>query len=268
MEGYPSAPSAPRVEDGRVRRLDDFTGRDFGDLSDFFNPFLTHFVREALRGGGQVWGSCPGPVVDGLLVYNVVERVGSIFTRDRSIAETLFGVPDHLALFSDFRLGNRTETYWILAADLPLPGPPHRFTHPVRIAREGDGPSIVRLMKEMYGRIDTSWLQFPASPGEECLLVEVAGEIAGAAWVSVVDRHARLHSLSVRPRYRRMRVGTDLWHARLLRAERAGARHVITEIAEANAASLAIATAGGMHRVGQVELSYRGGTAGPPPGSP
>lgn len=260
--------SASQVEDRRITRLDRPPGDGFGDLSDFFNPFLTHFVREAFRGGGQVWVSRSGSIVDGLLVYNVVERVGSIFTRRRAVAESLFRVPDHLALFSDFPIGNRSETFWVLGSELPPPGPTHRYTHPVRIAREADGPAVRRMMKEMYGRIDTSWLEVPSTEGEECLLVEVAGEVAGAGWVSVVDGHARLHSLSVRPRYRRMRVGTDLWHARVFLAMRAGASRVITEIADQNFASLAIATAGGMHRVGRVELSYLGERAGSPPGSP
>ncbi|MGC2289743.1 MAG: GNAT family N-acetyltransferase [Thermoplasmata archaeon] len=230
----------------------------FGDLSEFFNPFLHHFVQEALGGGGEAWVAQQGSVVRGVLVYNVVEKVGSIFTRDRAVAESLFALKDHLALFSDFSLGPRTELYHIFGSDVEKATHPHRFAHPVRMARKSDRPTVVRMLQEMYGRIDTSWLQaFPQE--EKCLVVEIGHEIAGVGWVSVVNGHGRLHSLSVRPRYRRLGIGTDLWHARMLWACQAGARQVLSEISEHNVASLAIATQGGMQRMGQMILSYRSG---------
>ncbi|MGA7861449.1 MAG: GNAT family N-acetyltransferase [Thermoplasmata archaeon] len=249
-----------------IRGPDEAQRLDFGDLSDFFNPFLHHFVREALRGGGEVWVSREGSAVSGLLIYNVVERVGSIFTRDTRVAETLFGVKDHAALFSEFPLGVKPETYHICAADLAGEMGRHHFAHPVRMAREPEQPAILRMLHEMYGRIDTSWLQACSPEDDKCFVVEVAGEIAGVGWVSVVGSYGRLHSLSVRPHCRRIGIGSDLWHARMLWARRAGARKVISEISEHNIASLAIATAGGMQRTGRMFLSHGPG-GGPTPAS-
>jgi GNAT superfamily N-acetyltransferase len=233
----------------------------FADLSDFFNPFLTHFVNEALGGDGEVWVSNRGSVVHGLLIYNPVERVGSIFARDPGVTQSLSALKGSASLFSEFPIGARPETYHIYRTDTPSSAELHPFTHPVRMARGPDEPAIVRMMREMYGRIDTSWLRAFPRGEEKCCVVEIGDEIVGAGWVSVVNGHGRLHSLSVRPRYRRMSVGTDLWHARVMWADRAGAREVISEISEHNVASRAIAVAGGMHRVGQMFLSLAPGGA-------
>jgi GNAT superfamily N-acetyltransferase len=258
----PSPESPPAV--ARLENQGPATVPPLGDLSDFFNPFLSYFVRAALRGRGEVWVSRSGPTVDGLLLYNEVERVGTIFTRAPAVAHTLFGLKDHVALFSDFPLAARTELYHVYRVKMAGESMPHRFTHPVRLARNRDQPAIMGMMREMYGRIDTSWLPILPSEEEKCLLVEVAGEIVGVGWVTVVEGHGRLHSLSVRPHYRRMGIGTDLWHARMLWARRAGAREVLSEIADQNVASQAIAVAGGMQKVGRLFLSYRPmGTAVP-----
>ncbi len=266
MDRRPTSAVSPDPTIVRVTGLDEADRLAFGDLSDFFNPFLDQFVREAFRGGGEIWVSKEGSVVQGLLVYDLIEKVGSIFTRDRSVAEALFGLEDHLALFTDFPLSPRTEIYRIYGMDLPRELVPHRFAHSVRLARPDDHPVIVQMMRERYGRVNTSWLEaFPRDGGQRCFVAGVADEIAGVGWVSVANGRGRLHSLSVRPRYRRMRIGTDLWHARRLWAEHVGARQLISEISEQNVASLAIATAGGMHPMGQVLLCYRSESGGPGP---
>lgn len=232
-----------------------------GDLSDFFNPFLPHFVRAAFRGTGEVWVARAGTTIDGLLLYNGTERLGSIFTRRPEVAQVLFGQTDPVALFSEFPLSSRTETYHVFRT---APGPDlstHRFTHPVRLARAEDQVPVLELLHEMYGRIDPSGFPVVPTAEEKCLLVEIAGEIVGVGWVTVVQGHGRLHSLSVRPHYRRVGIGRDLWYARMLWAARAGARAVVSEVADQNVASQAIATAGGMEKVGQLFLSYRPATA-------
>jgi GNAT superfamily N-acetyltransferase len=237
----------------------------FGDLSDFFNPFLHHFVWEALRSHGEVMVSQENANVNGLLVYNLVERIGSVFTRDQRVAESLFGTRESLAMFSDFPLAAKTETYLVYSAALSGDPDTHRFAHPVRMARERDHPSIARMLQQMYGRIDTSWFGGTPRSEEKCFVVDVDGEIAGVGWVSVVGDRSRLHSLSVRPRYRRMGIGTDLWHARVLWARAAGALQVISEISEHNAGSVAIAEQGGMQRIGRLTLSYRTEAGAAPP---
>ena len=236
----------------------------FGDLSDSFNPFLPRFVREALLGGGEVWVSREDSAANGLLLYNVIEKVGSIFTRDARVARRLFEVKAAGAFFSEFSLSTKAEMYPVFAVEPAERADSHPFTHPVRMARRSDHPAIIRMLNEMYGPIDTRWLQVASREEERCFVVDLAGEIAGVGWVSVVGAYGRLHSLSVRPHYRRIGIGTDLWHARILWAQGAGARRIISEISEHNVASLAIARAGGMRRIGQQFLSHKSGGAATP----
>lgn len=237
---------------------------DLGDLSDTFNPFMRHFVEVARRGTGEVWISQRNRRVDGILLYNRTEKVGSIFTRDPEVAEQLFRLKDGVSVFSDFPLGIKADTYHVYAADLTLVPGPHRFRHAVRIARAPEQAEVSRMLNEMYGPIDTSWLSGTPPLGETCFVVDVGGRLVGAGWVTIVGDQGRLHSLSVRPHYRRAGIGTDLWHARTEWAARRGARHVISEIWEHNVPSIAIARAGGMEPVGRIFLSHR---PGPPLGS-
>jgi GNAT superfamily N-acetyltransferase len=264
MDMRPTPPASSALAVDRIIGLQNAQGLALRDLSDFFNPFLPRFVEEALRGGGEVWMVRDGSDLRGLLLYNVVEKVGSIFSRDVAAAERLFAIEEKGAFFSDFQLSTKTETYHIYATDPSEGNAAHRFTHPVRMARMSEHPTIVRVLNEMYGRIDTSWLQAVSPKEERCFVVDVADEIAGVGWVSVVGAHGRLHSLSVRPHYRRLGIGTDLWHARVMWARQAGARRVISEISEHNVASRAVAAAGGMRPIGRQFLSFKPG----PPATP
>jgi RimJ/RimL family protein N-acetyltransferase len=240
-----------------VAEVEEVDSLSIGDLSDFFDPFLVHFMKEALRGGGEVLVSTEGPYVSGIFTYDDDEKVGSIFARDRSVAETLFRRRAPLAAFSDFALAPGAEAYDIFGAEHPAWNVPHRFAHGVRLADAADRAPILQLMREMYGRIEEGWIRSIPRPEEPCFLVEVNGHVAGVAWASVLNRHGRLHALSVRPGYRQMGVGTDLWFARMLWAREAGAGRVICEIAEHNVPSRAIAVKGGMQPIGRIYLSQR-----------
>ncbi|MGA8303636.1 MAG: GNAT family N-acetyltransferase [Thermoplasmata archaeon] len=230
----------------------------FGDLSDYFNPFIGHFMKEALRCEGEVQVSLSGSEVDGVFVYHEVDKEASIFTRDRALAETFFALRDHVGVYSEFEIGPRPEIYDIHAAEHPAWNGTHRFRHSVRVAKASDHDAIVGLMNDVYGRVDERWLRSFPRAEEACFVVDGAGGIAGVAWAAVVNGHGRLHSLSVGPRYRRMGVGTDLWYARMWWTRRAGAGAVLTEIADQNLPSRAIAEAGGMRRIGRIFQSRRG----------
>lgn len=228
---------------------------EFGDLSQFFNPFLPQFVRDALTGGGEVWVTRDAGRVDGLLLYHDTERVGSIFTRSRSRAEELRALHQPVAVFSEFPLTPSVEVYSVWETRGATVLREHRYVHPVRGALRTDLPEVGRLLRETYGRFDPRWLEVTFLPGTRCLVIDVGGQIAGAAWVSVAGREGRLYSLTVRPRFRRVGVGTDLWYARTTWAARSGATRVISEISEQNVPSMRIAERGGMRRIGALYLS-------------
>jgi GNAT superfamily N-acetyltransferase len=230
---------------------------DLGGLSHFFDRFLPQFAEGTLGVGGEVRVARGPRGVDGVSLFHDVERVLTIFARDAATAAALLAGRDRVDVFSEFALAAPTETYQVLTADLPPEPSPHRFRHPVRQLRSADRPGVVALMAEVYGRVDERWFRPIPPPPEKGFVVEVDGEVVGAAWASVAGGAARFHSLSVRPRFRRLGIGTDLWHARALWARDRGARHLITEISEHNQPSLAISSRAGMRRVGEMYRFHR-----------
>jgi GNAT superfamily N-acetyltransferase len=238
-----------------ITRTDELAALRLDSLSEHFDPFLPHFLTESLRVGGEVTVAEDDGRVSGVLLYHEPERVASVFTRDRTLAEALARLHPGVGVFSDFPLGTAPLVYQLYGSDRTTTELAARFTHRVRSARDADRPALAALLREVNGAVDERWLEPIERAEERCFVVEVADDVVGAAWVSVVPGHARLHSLAVRPGFRRMGIGSDLARARRLWAAYAGADRLLTEIAEENVASRAIATAGGMRVVGQIFLS-------------
>ena len=233
-------------------RSDAVDALPIGDLSRFFNPFLRHFMREALRSGGEVQVSAPGGTVDGIFLYHPLEREGSIFTRARRIAESFVRPSAEVAVYWDEPLAAGAEPFAIYSGQPAESSPPHRFAHPVRVARPEDGPAILGLMQRVYGRVDARWIETARPPEELAFVVELEGQIVGVGWANSVGRFGRLHSLTVAPEFRRIGVGSDLFRARVEWLRAAGVTQVISEIAERNVASRRIADAGGLEPIGRI----------------
>ncbi|HTP53353.1 MAG TPA: GNAT family N-acetyltransferase [Thermoplasmata archaeon] len=221
-------------------------------LTSFFSAFLPLFVEETIRTGGTVSVATGPDGTEGLFLRRESERIGTIFARTRSSAEALYDTRGGCAVYCEYRLDPDALAYPVYSVDLPAWRPERGFRHRVRFARTSDLPAVLHLLREVYGSLDDAWFRAPASPAEHCFIAEVGGNLAGAAWITLVGGEGRLHTLSVAPRYRNLGVGHDLWGARVLFAQREGVRRVLTEIAETNAASRAISAAGGMRRIGQL----------------
>ncbi|MCI4326198.1 MAG: GNAT family N-acetyltransferase [Thermoplasmata archaeon] len=242
---------------GRIGDPGEVEPAEFGHLSEFFDPFLVPFAIDTLRVGGEVWVSRSEVGIDGLFLYVASERFGSIFTLSPAIAEAFSTFHPGASIFSDFPFGPSSEVFGMYRASLDDSPDPHRYSHRVRAAEESDRDDVLGLMRNVHGVVDERWFASLLREGETCFVVDGASELAGTGWVSVAGRSARLHSLTVRPRYRRTGVGTDLWQARVAWARNAGARDVLTEISDHNLPSRAIAEAGGMRRVGEIYRSVR-----------
>jgi GNAT superfamily N-acetyltransferase len=224
------------------------------DLSPSFGPFVAHFALEASRGGGAALGVREGAAWVGLLLTDPVERVASILTRSRPLAEAVVRRRRDWAVYSEFVFSAPRETYDVFAGAVPSPGAIPPFRHAVRRATERDFPAIFELTREVYGLANERWFHGLENVREAGFLVEVDGRTAGAGWLSWVPGHARLHSLAVRPPYRHIGIGTDLVFARLMWAGDVGARRVISEISERNETSRALASRAGMAPAGAVHL--------------
>lgn len=223
------------------------------DLSRWFNPFLSYFAQETVRSGGEVRLVRYGEEIVGIVLSDPDERLGTVFTRSRSLAETLVGDRGPCGFYCDVAISSPREVFDIFSsATAQLPH--HQFQNPVRFATAGDLPAVIALLREENGGVNARWFQGLPTASEVGFVAEVGGRIAGIGWVSLVGAHARLHSLAVHLRYRGMGLGTDLLFARLTWARAAGAASVVSEISERNRASRSIAERAGMERVGETYL--------------
>jgi GNAT superfamily N-acetyltransferase len=243
MTVLPSAVESPSVEGDEL---------DEADLSPWFNPFLSHIAQETRRCGGEVRVFRDGRTVVGLTVSDPAERVATVFTRSRPIAEVAIHGRGPYGMYSDFSFDSAAEPFAILSTSTEAPAPPHRFRHQIRPFSSEDIPGVIDLMREVYGAVNERWVGGLPTVREAGFVAEVNTRLAGVAWLSRVGTHARLHSLTVRAPYRRIGLGTDLLFARLLWARKAGVETVISEIAEENVGSQAVAALGGMRRVGEI----------------
>jgi [ribosomal protein S18]-alanine N-acetyltransferase len=230
----------------------DVDGLEVADLSPWFNPFLLYFVQEARRCGGEVRVLREAGAIEGLVVSDPVERVASVFSRSRSIAESIVRGRGPFGVYSDFLFEPRGEAFDIFATPPGAEPPPYGFHHAIRPIAMDDLPAVLELMREVYGGVNERWFEGLEATPEAGFIAEAGGRPVGAGWVSVVRNHARLHSLAVRATHRRMGLGTDLLFARLLWARRAGSIDVLSEISERNVASRSIAVRAGMRRVGEI----------------
>ena len=190
--------------------------------------------------------------VAGLLISDPVERVATVFSRSRPTAEAAVRGRGPYGMYSDFSFDPTADPFDIFRTTLDDPRPSPRFRHALRPFTGEDVPAVVELIREVYGVVNESWFVGLPSGSEAGFVAEVEGRVAGVGWVTRIGTHARLHSLTVRVPYRRRGLGTDLLLARLLWAEQAGAREVLSEIAEDNVGSQAVAVRGGMRRVGRI----------------
>ena len=225
-------------------------------LSDWFDPFLPLFAREAVACGGQALVAVQHEAVVGLLLTDPAERTASVFARGPGVAARLAGSAEGFSIFTEADLGAPSEEYTVFTADLATePAPTLR--HPVRVVSRSGFDRVVALLEEMYGPPTARWARVAREEGETCLAVEAGGSLAGVAWVQVVGSQARLHTLSVRTGFRRTGIGSDLLTARLLWARQAGATRAVSEISEHNPASRAVAERAGMRPAGRVHLYAR-----------
>lgn len=235
------------------------------DLSDWFDPFLPHFLGETLRCGGEVTVAEAEGRVTALHLLSPGEEAGTVFTRSRALAELFLRRRPDAALFADFPLAPRAEPHLIYRGEPGAGSVGRALRHPVRRSTGSDRERLLGLLRAVYGRVDERWFDGPPPPNERGFVVEADGALVAAAFVARVGRWGRLHSLAVHPRFRGLGLGTDLAVARLLWLHAAGATQALSEIAERNRPSRAIAEGVGMRVVGRI---YRHDRAAPRPRAP
>jgi len=227
--------------------------RSFPDDLSFFKPYLPHFVRETLETGGEAYVSTDASgAVSGLFVYDSFEKAGTIFTKSSEVFDCFYGLKPFSYLYAEMRRGHETEVYDIYAVDFQRLPIAHRFRHEVSVADDERISEMEGLIVSAYPRMNRSWVKVALRNGDRCLTVRLNGEIAGMGWLSFVNGVGRLHTLYVKPRFRRMGIGEDIVHARLLWLRTNHAHSAFSEISRSNVPSARIATKAGMSTSGQI----------------
>jgi RimJ/RimL family protein N-acetyltransferase len=242
-----------QIKVSEIRNISDV---DFGSETglSFFDPYLEYWVREILEIGGEAYVSRTSTedTISGLFMYEGYEKTGTICTRSREVFDYFYRSKPFDSIFAEMRTEHENETYDIYTIDLENHSIVHRFSHEISIMDEKQTDEIERFMVSTNQRINKKWVGVASRNGEKCFTVRLGNEIAGVGWLSIVNRVGRLHSLSVKPRYRRIGIGLDILYARLLWLKSKHARSAFSEISRDNVPSSRIAAKGGMKVSGQV----------------
>ncbi len=236
-----------------VRSEEEISGLVLPSLSNWFDPFLPTFMRDSLRCGGEAFLARDAEgVVLGIFLTNPRERTASLFTRVRSVAMHFTGTTRSAEVYAEqpwVRAAHPLDIMLAEVGDIPASLPIRNL---VRVADTADMPRVGALIEAVHGPFADSWLRSLPRPDEMCFIAEVEGRVVGTSWVTIVNRYARGHSLAVHPRYRKIGIGTDLLHARMLWLRSQGVERLVSEIPVGNVASRTAAEHAGMAAVGRM----------------
>ena len=220
----------------------------------FFDPLLSHEVKEALEAGGEAFVSQNSEGgKNGLLIYDNYEATGTIFTKSREVFDHFYKLKPSSYIFSELQVAEHPKEVWnIWQLDVDKALSNHRFKHHVSI--DYDVREIERFMTTSQPETNRKWIGVALKNGDKCFVVKIANRIVGIAWMTIVDGVARSHGLFVEPQFRRMGIMRDNLQARLIYLKSRRVHTLINEIAESNVASSSHAQKAGEKVVGKVFL--------------
>jgi len=201
----------------------------------FFEPYLHYHIKEILEIGGEAYVSRTSEgTISGIFIYDDFEKGGTIYTRSREVFDYFYGLKQFGFLFSEMKTELENEIYDIYTIDIEHLTLAHRFSFEISTIDAGNVGEIEQFMSLTHPGINKKWVNIALKNEERCYIVRLSNEIAGLGWVSLVKDIGRLHSLYVKPQYRRIGIGEDILNARLLWLKSNHARSVFTEISRYN----------------------------------
>jgi len=225
----------------------------FPDGFSFFEPYLQYFIREVLEIGGEAYVSKTSEDnVSGIFIYDDFEKAGTVYTRSREVFDYFYGLKPFNFLFAELRTEVESEIYDIYTIELENHDIIHRFSQEISMADEGQIGEIERFMVLAHPGMNRRWIRVALKNGDKCFVVRLGSEVAGLGWVSFVKNIGRIHSLFVKPQFRRLGIGEDILYARLLWLKSKHARSAFSEISRYNSSSVRIASKAQMKVCGQV----------------
>jgi GNAT superfamily N-acetyltransferase len=230
----------------------------FPEGFSFFEPYLQYFIREVLEIGGEAYLSrASDGNVSGLFIYDDFEKSGTVYTRSREVFDYFCGLKPFNFLFAELKTEVESEVYDIYSIDLENHDIVHRFSHEILMADDGQIGEIERFMVLAHPGMNRRWVRVALKNGDKCFTVRLDSEIAGLGWVSFVRGIGRIHSLFVKPQFRKLGIGEDTLYARLLWLKSKHARSAFSEISRYNSPSSRIASKAQMRVCGQVFQYFR-----------
>ena len=219
----------------------------------FFQPYLRHWIREVLGVGGEAYvAKTPTGSVSGLFIYDDFEKTGTVYTKSREVFDHFYELKPFSILWSELRTERDSETYDLYTVNLDSQSIVYSFNHPIIIAEDQHLVEIERFMALTNPGMNPKWVRVALQNGDKCFLVRFQNEIAGIAWLSLVNRIGRLYFLYVKHQFRRIGVGGDLLFARLLWLKAKHAHSAFSEISRNNPTSARVSMRGHMSVTGQV----------------
>lgn len=218
----------------------------------FFDPYLQYWIKEILEIGGEPYVSRTSEEnISGIFLYDDYEKTGTICTRSREVFDYFYKLKPCNSVFAEIHSEHENETYDIYTMELGN-SIVHRFSHEISIAEKEQLNELERFMVSTHPGINRKWVDVAFRNGDKCFMIRLDREIAGVGWLSLVNGIGRLHSFYVKPRFRKMGVGTDILFARLFWLRSKHARMAFSEISHSNIPSSKISLRGGMRVSGQV----------------
>jgi GNAT superfamily N-acetyltransferase len=201
----------------------------------FFEPYLHYHIKEILEIGGEAYVSRTSEgTISGIFIYDEFEKGGTIYTRSREVFDHFYGLKKFNFLFSEMKTELENEIYDIYTINIENLALAHRFSFEISTIDRVNESEIEQFMSSTHPGINKNWVKIALKNGERCYIVRLSNEIVGLGWVSLVNGIGRLHSLYVKPQYRRIGIGEDILNARLLWLKANNAQSVFTEISRYN----------------------------------
>jgi len=224
----------------------------------FFEPYLLYFTREVLEIGGEAHLAKESDgTISGLFLYDDSEKCSSIYTKSREVFNYFYWLKPFNFAYSEIKTEIENELYDIYTIDIQNLNTDHRFSYEIAIAETSQADEIERFMAFSHPGINRKWVKVALKNGDKCFTVKLGDEIAGIGWLSLVNGVGRLHSLYVKPQYRKMRMGEDILNARLLWLRSKHARSVFSEISRHNVSCSRVAVKGHMNISGHVYQYFK-----------
>jgi len=233
----------------------------FPPALSFFTPYLSYYIREILRIGGEAYVSrSSADTVSGVFIYDATEKTGTIFTRSRGVFDHFLELKPFDFLFSEIKSEHESEPYDIYTLDLENVAFSHNFRHEISVADHGRVDEVEEFMLQENPRMNRRWVRVAFDDGEKCFVVKLEDDFVGLGWLSIVNGIGRFHSLYVKPQFRGLGIGEDIFFARLLWLKSKHAISAFSEISRENPGSSRIALKGGMKVCGQIFQYFRTST--------